>query len=88
LSGISPTVFYLFVTGLMDVLQEFTRSQVWDTNGGPNNTGITMVFYLYREGFSYMNMATASAVAWILSIFILLITMLNFALSKKWVKYD
>lgn len=88
LPGISPTVFYLFVTGLIDVLQEFTRSQVWDKNGGPNNTGITMVFYLYREGFSYMNMGTASAVAWILSIFILLITMLNFALSKKWVKYD
>jgi multiple sugar transport system permease protein len=88
LPAISPTVFYLFVTGLIDVLQEFTRSQVWDKAGGPNGTGITMVFYLYREGFLYVNMGTASAVAWILSIFILIITLLNFALSKKWVKYD
>ena len=88
LPAISPTVFYLFVTGLIDVLQEFTRSQVWHKDGGPNGTGLTMVFYLYREGFKYVNMGTASAVAWILSILILLITLLNFALSKKWVKYD
>ena len=88
LPAISPTIFYLFVTGLIDVLQEFTRSQVWDRKGGPNNTGITMVFYLYREGFEYINMGTASAVAWILSIIILVITILNFVLSKKWVKYD
>ena len=88
LPAISPTIFYLFVTGLIDVLQEFTRSQVWDKNGGPNSTGMTMVFYLYREAFTYSNMGTASAVAWILSIMILLITILNFALSKKWVNYD
>lgn len=88
LPAISPTVFYLFVTGLIDVLQEFTRSQVWDRLGGPNSTGITMVFYLYREAFTYSNMGTASAVAWILSIMIILITILNFAMSKKWVNYD
>lgn len=88
LPAISPTIFYLFVTGLIDVLQEFTRSQVWDRLGGPNSTGITMVFYLYREAFTYSNMGTASAVAWILSIMIILITILNFALSKKWVNYD
>ena len=86
--AISPTVFYLAVTGLINVLQEFTRSQVWSMDGGPNGKGITIVFYLYREAFSYTNMGTASAVAWILSTMIVLITILNFALSKKWVKYD
>ncbi len=86
--AISPTVFYLAVTGLINVLQEFTRSQVWSADGGPNGKGITIVFYLYREAFTYTNMGTASAVAWILSIMIVLITILNFKLSKKWVKYD
>jgi len=88
LPAISPTIFYLFVTGLIDVLQEFTRSQVWDRKGGPNSTGITMVFYLYREAFTYSNMGTASAVAWILSIIIVIITIFNFVFSKKWVHYD
>ena len=86
--AISPTVFYLAVTGLINVLQEFTRSQVWAPDGGPNGKGITIVFYLYREGFDYTNMGTASAVAWVLSIMIVLVTIANFALSKKWVKYD
>lgn len=86
--AISPTIFYLFVTGLINVLQEFTRSQVWDQAGGPNGRGLTIVFYLYRSAFKYSNMGVASAVAWILAILIIIITILNFVFSKKWVKYD
>lgn len=86
--AISPTMFFLFVTGLINVLQEFTRSQVWDPNGGPNGKGLTIVFYLYRQAFKYSDMGAASATAWMLAILIIIITALNFALSKKWVKYD
>ena len=86
--AISPTIFYLFVTGLINVLQEFTRSQVWEQNGGPNGKGLTIVFYLYRNAFKYSNMGAASAVAWLLAILIIIITILNFVFSKKWVKYD
>ena len=86
--AISPTIFFLFVTGMINVLQEFARSQVWSSSGGPNNAGLTIVFYLYREAFSYINMGKASAVAWLLSIAIIIITVINFATSKKWVKYD
>ena len=86
--AISPTMFFLLITGIIDILQMFTRSQVWSANGGPNGKAITIVFYLYREAFAYHNMGTASATAWMLSIIIIIITALNFALSKKWVKYD
>ena len=86
--AISPTMFFLLITGLIDVLQEFTRSQVWDIAGGPNGKGITIVFYLYRQAFNYSNMGVASATAWMLAVIIIAITALNFALSKKWVKYD
>lgn len=86
--AISPTIFFLLTTGLINTLQEFARSQIWSQAGGPNGKGITIVFYLYREAFSYINMGTASAVAWILSIIIMLITLMNFATSKKWVHYD
>lgn len=88
LPAISPTMFFLFVTGMINVLQEFTRSQVWNHNGGPNGKGLTIVFYLYREMRQYIDMGAASAVAWVLSIMIIIITVLNFAFSKKWVKYD
>lgn len=86
--AISPTIFFLLVTGIINVLQEFTRSQVWSSNGGPNGKGITIVFYLYNEAFEYNNMGHASAVAWVLSLMIIAVTIVNFVVSKKWVKYD
>lgn len=88
LPAISPTMFFLLITGLINTLQEFTRSEIWSASGGPNNAGVTIVFYLYRQAFHYSNMGVASAVAWLLSILIVIITIINFVASKKWVKYD
>ncbi len=94
LPAISPTTFYLLVTGLIGSLQEFTRPNIISGNGnsvGPNNDGLTMVFYVYKNALdpNYVdNMGIGAAAAWILAIFIIIITVLNFALSKKWVSYD
>ncbi len=86
--AISPTTFYLVIMGLIGALQEFARVQILDIDGGPKQSGMTMVFYLYREGFNAFQMGRASAVAWLLALLILGITAVNFKLSKKWVSYD
>ncbi len=91
LPAISPTVFYLLVTGVMGSLQEFTRFQVMKSDGGPGKAGITIVFYLYRQLFNEgggSNIGIATAVGWILALFIGLVTVFNFKISKKWVSYD
>lgn len=91
LPAISPTVFYLLVTGIMGSLQEFTRFQVMMPNGGPEKSGITIVFYLYRQLFNEgggSNIGIATAVGWILALLIGLVTFANFKISKKWVSYD
>ena len=89
LPALSPTTFYLFVTGFIGALQAFAITNVLSSNGGPNNDGITMVFYLYQRAFTYVNtMGEASATAWILAIMIVIITIINFAVSKLWVSYD
>jgi multiple sugar transport system permease protein len=87
LPAISPTVFFLVVIGLINILQEFSRSQVWDPAGGPNGKGLTIVFYLYRHAFQYIDMGAASAVAWLLSVIILILTFINFKIKDRWV-YD
>lgn len=90
LPAISPTIFYLLITGLIGALQEFTRFQVMASDGGPNYAGLTIVFYLYRQLFNAQggsNIGVATAVGWILAVFIALITALNFWISKKWVSY-
>jgi multiple sugar transport system permease protein len=86
---ISPTTFYLLVTGLIGALQNFVTFQIMGGDmAGPNESGLTTVFYLYRMAFrdtiSY-GMGYASATAWILSVVILIVTVINFKVSKKWV---
>ena len=88
LPAISPTSFYLLLTGLIGALQEFARPQIIDSGGGPDNVGVTVVFYLYRNAFQYYNMGQASATAWLLAIIIVTLTILNFAISRLWVSYD
>ena len=59
---------------------------------GPNNNGITIVYYVYNNAFATNNGAVrgglASAAAWVLALGILLLTVLNFKLSKYWVHYN
>ncbi len=96
LPAISPTTFYVLVTGLISGLQEFTRFQA--INGvssnlisptGPDNAGLTIVFYLYNYGFNNTTgMGIAAATSWLLCIVIAVITVLNFKLSNRWVHYD
>ncbi len=88
--AVSPTIFFLLVTGLVNVLQMFSETQVMDATGGQSvdYAGLTVVFYLYREGFNYNAMGIASAASWVLSLLILLLTVFNFKISKLWVRYD
>ena len=86
--AISPTTFYLLITGIIGALQEFARPQIISGSGGPDNVGVTVVFYLYRNAFQYYQMGIASATAWLLAIIIVVLTVVNFALSRLWVKYD
>lgn len=86
--AISPTTFYLLITGIIGALQEFARPQILSSGGGPDNTGVTVVFYLYRCIFDYFEMGYAAATAWLLAIFIVILTVINFTVSKLWVNYD
>lgn len=56
---------------------------------GPDNAGLTIVFYLYNKGFNTTTgMGVAAATSWILCILIGIITFVNFRISDKWVNYD
>ncbi|WP_223810917.1 carbohydrate ABC transporter permease [Geobacillus zalihae] len=84
--SISPTTFFILVTSIIGALQDFQRFMIM-TEGGPNYATTTVVYYLFLNAFRYMKMGYASAMAWVLGIIILIITIINFKLSKKWVHY-
>lgn len=85
--SISPTTFYLVITTVIGALQAFVPFMIM-TNGGPNYSTTTIVLYLYNNAFRYMNMGYASAMAWVLFIIIMVLTLIFFKGSKRWVHYD
>lgn len=84
---ISPVVFFNLVTGIIGTFQEFTRVYVM-TGGGPSNATLFYGLYLYRNAFRYFQMGYASALAWVLLIAILILTLLLFRSSRLWVYYE
>jgi multiple sugar transport system permease protein len=83
----TPAIFFAVVLTLISAFQVFAQAYVL-TGGGPGNTTTTLVLYLYEQGFQFYKLGLASAVAWVLFVIILLITVIQFIGQKKWVNYD
>ncbi len=80
----TPTIFFILVTNTVSSLQIFSEPYIM-TQGGPANSTLTIVFYLYQKGFQRFQMGYGAALAWIVFALILIITIIQFRLSKKWV---
>lgn len=83
---ISSVVFFNMIIGLINGLQLFMQPFVM-TEGGPANSTYVYALHLYKSAFLYYRFGYASALAWILFLGILLLTLLIFATSKRWVYY-
>src|SRR5690606_3933376 len=83
---VSPTTFLLLVAGIISSFKIFDLILVL-TNGGPGNSTITPVVFLYQKAFIELKTGYASAISLIIFIIILLITLFQFAAQKKWVNY-
>ncbi len=84
---ISHVTFFNLVLGIIGALQNFTDAYVI-TGGGPNNATLFLTIYLYRNAFLYLNMGYASAVAWVLFLIVLVLTLAVFRSSPLWVYYE
>jgi multiple sugar transport system permease protein len=84
---ISPTTFFIFVTSIIGSFQIFDLSTVL-TDGGPANSTNTLVMYIYQAGFRFLRMGYASALAIVLFVIILIFTIIQNYLSKRWVHME
>jgi multiple sugar transport system permease protein len=83
----SPVILFTFVTGLIGSFQVFTAGYVL-TAGGPNNESLFYVLYLYLKGWRDFQMGYASAMAWILFLLMLVLTLITILLSRRIVHYE
>lgn len=84
---LTPSIFFNFIMGVIGSFQVFTQAYVM-TRGGPLYSTYFYVLYIYDEGFQYMHMGYASALAWILFLIILFFTLLQLKSSGRWVVYE
>ncbi len=84
---ISPTTFFLLVFQMIGAFQLFTEPFVM-TRGGPAQSSMPVVQYIYQNAFQFGRMGKASAIAWFLFLFIFVFTLLQNRLQSRWVHYE
>jgi len=86
---ISPVIFFNMIVTIIFAFQIFDQVYIMTSGkGGPANATLVYVLYLYRQGFEYFKMGYASALALILFLIILGITVFQFAVARRWVYYE
>lgn len=86
---LTPTTFFLLIIAIINSLQVFdlvyVMTQVENT---ATNTFPTLVYYIYDEAFRNQRMGYATAMAMVLLVVLLLFTLLQFRLQRRWVHYS
>ena len=94
---LSPTIFFITITSIIGTFQIFTTAYIISgtdsANGGPGESLLFYVLYLYNRAFGKVGVGTfemgyASALAWILFLIIMVITLVQLWFSKRWVHYE
>jgi multiple sugar transport system permease protein len=86
---LTPVIFFNLIMGMIGALQNFVLPYTLSNGQGtPANSMMFYVMYLYTNGFGYLKMGYASAMAWILFIIVVLLTALIFISQKRWVHYQ
>lgn len=83
---LTPTTFFLTVVAIIGSLQVFDLVYVM-TRVGNINRFPTIVYYIYEEGFQNFRMGYAVTIAWVLLLIILVFTLVQFRLQRRWVHY-
>jgi multiple sugar transport system permease protein len=84
---LTPYIFFNMIMGTIGSLQTFESVYVM-TGGGPVDSTMVPVLYLFNNAFAYFKMGYASAMAWFIFVLILAMTMVQIRLAPRWVHYE
>ncbi|MFQ5490190.1 MAG: ABC transporter permease subunit [Phycisphaerae bacterium] len=84
---LSPYILFNLVIGLIGTFQIFTQAYIMTPNGSPNRSTYFYVYKLFDQCFSYFNLGYGAAMAWVLFVIVIVLTIINMSLSRKWVHY-
>jgi len=84
---ISPVLLFNLIISIIASFQVFDLAYLM-TKGGPGTETLFYVLYIFRNAFELFKMGYASALAWVFFLIVLVLTFLNFRLSRRWVHYE
>lgn len=84
---ISPTLMLTAIITIVGALQAFAQIAVL-TGGGPGLSTTVLVYYVFQQAFSFNNIGYGSTLALMLLTFVMLLTILQWQLRRKWVFYE
>ncbi len=87
LPAIAPTLLLVSIISVAGFFQLFAEPYVM-TQGGPAQSTVTVLYFMYEEGFKWWNLGSASAVAFVLFICILAVTLVQLAVAKRMGAYE
>lgn len=83
---LTPVIFFNLIMGVIGSFQYFTQAYIM-TLGGPDDSTHFYALYLFNRAWRYLDMGYASAMAWILFILVMLLTLFIFRSHRRWVHY-
>jgi multiple sugar transport system permease protein len=84
---LSPTLFFVITVSLINAFQAFDMVYLL-TEGGPENSTQVLVYWLFKNAFQFYKVGPASAIAYILFMIILTLTVIQWQLRKRWVLHE
>ena len=85
---ISPTIFYVLIMVVIYGFQVFDQIMVISKDGGPAYSALTLSFYIYQNAFTNGKMGYASAAGVVLFVIVMICSLIQFRMQKKWVYYN
>lgn len=87
---ISPVIFFDVVTSFIGGFQVFQEGYVMTEsgNGGPMNSLLFYNLHMWHKAFTVFDMGYAMGMAWVLFVIVLVLTLINMKLSRRWVYYE
>lgn len=84
---LTPTIFFNLILQIINGFRVFTESYVI-TDGGPLDSTLSYVLYMYRRAFTYFDMGYSCALAWVFVAIIAVFTVILFWTQNNWVYYE
>ena len=78
---LAPTFLFVGIITMIGYFQLFAEPYIM-TQGGPSNATLSVVLFMYEQGFRWWNLGSAAAIAFVLFVVILAVTLLQLRLQR------